>query len=153
MRRLGLIGILALLVLATLAPATVAARPAAAYRAGASTGHPGGGITVSARVLHATRGTDFSATAVVHLSTGDVSVNLKRAGRSFQAGARVPVPADAAVGPVTIDVRLAQPVPLRTVLAAATAAVRPVGALARAEVLPAPVRAASRAMVVRPPRP
>ncbi len=106
MRRLGIIIVLTFAFVAALGPTTLAARPGAAFRAHASSGVQGGSLHVSAKVLHAVRGNTFTATAVVHFSTGDVPVQLKRAGRSFQAGGRVSVPANASAGPVDVVVTI-----------------------------------------------
>jgi hypothetical protein len=106
MRRLGIIAVLTLAFVATIGATTVAARPDAAFRAHAGSGAQGGSLHVSAKVLHAVRGTAFSAEAVVHFTSGDVTVTLKRAGRSFLAGARVAIPTTAAVGAVDIDVNI-----------------------------------------------
>ena len=57
-------------------------------------------------VKHPLKRTSFSATAVVHFASGDVSVDLRRAGRSFVARVRVPVAADEALGPVSVDVTI-----------------------------------------------
>lgn len=106
MRRIGSLTILALLLVAAVAGTAFAARPVPAFSAHASTGHVGGSMHVSGKVLHAVRGTDFSASATVHLSTGDVTVPLKRAGKSFKAGARVAIPDGAATGLVAVDVTI-----------------------------------------------
>jgi hypothetical protein len=106
MRRLGFMLVLTFALVASLGATTVAARPDASFRAHASSATQGGTLHVSGKVVHAVRANAFSATAVVHFPTGDVTVTLKRAGHSFHAGARVAVPADAAVGAVAVDVTI-----------------------------------------------
>lgn len=106
MKRLGILAILTLTLVAALGSTTIAARPAAAFHARAGVAAQGGSLHVTARVGHPVRGTDFSATAVVHFTSGDVTVTLKRHGRSFHAGTRVPVAADATLGPVAVDVTI-----------------------------------------------
>ncbi len=106
MRRIGSLSILALFLIGAVAATSLAARPMPAFQAHAGAGHVGGAITVTGKVIHAVRGTDFAASATVHFSNGDVTVALKRSGKSFKAGARVPVPAGAASGPVTVDVSI-----------------------------------------------
>jgi len=106
MRRLGILMVLTVALVASLGATTLAAKPAPAFKAHASAATQGGSLHISAKVLHVTRSTTFSATAVVHFASGDVSVVLKRAGHSFHAGVRVPVAADAALGPVAVDVTI-----------------------------------------------
>jgi len=80
----------------------------AAFGARVTPGHPCGTIVVQAKVVHAVRGTTFSATAVAHFTGagGDVTVNLRRAGKSFVAVGKIRVPADQAAGPVVVDVTI-----------------------------------------------
>jgi hypothetical protein len=69
-------------------------------------GHPCGKISVQAKVLHAKKGTTFSASATAHFTSGDVTVNLRRSGKSFVAGGKIPVPAGYAAGSVNVDVTI-----------------------------------------------
>jgi hypothetical protein len=104
MRRIALAIVSGLMVVALMAPTVLAARPATSFVAKASAAQPGGALHIVAKVKHATRGTDFSATATVHFADGDVTVALNRHGKSFVAGAPVAVPADQPLGPVAVDV-------------------------------------------------
>src|SRR4051812_11206740 len=75
--------------------------PVVVVRAG--TGEQGGTLHVQARVKWGKHPSDFSASATVHFASGDVSMDLTRHGKSFGAGANVPVAADETLGPVTVD--------------------------------------------------
>jgi hypothetical protein len=103
-RRFALAPIIALLLIALVSGGSLAARPAPTIVARAAAGVAGGSIHVMAKVKHPVRPNTFSATAVAHFASGDVDVTLRRAGKSFTAVGRVPVPDDASPGPVTIDV-------------------------------------------------
>jgi hypothetical protein len=96
----------ALLLLTVVGGAAVAAKPTPTMVARAGAGHPGGSIHIVAKVKHPVRPNTFAAVAVAHFPTGDVAVNLRRAGRSFTAVGRVAVPDDATAGPVSIDVTI-----------------------------------------------
>src|SRR5438128_6022693 len=85
MRRVALAIVSGLMIVALMAPAVLAARPATSFVAKASAAQPGGAIHLVAKAKHATRGTDFSATATVHFASGDVTVDLNRHGKSFVA--------------------------------------------------------------------
>jgi hypothetical protein len=78
----------------------------ATFGAKVTPGHPCGTIVVQAKVLHAVRGTSFSATAVAHFTSGDVTVKLRRAGKSFVAVGKIRVPGGQAAGPVLVDVTI-----------------------------------------------
>lgn len=78
----------------------------ATFRAQVSRSHPCGTIKVKARVLHPAHHTTFSAWAVAHFSSGDVKIQLKRAGKSFVARGKIHVPAGQAAGPVLVDVTI-----------------------------------------------
>ena len=106
MRRVALAIVSGLMIVALMAPTVLAARPATTFVAKASAGVPDGAIHLVAKAKHATRGTDFSATATVHFASGDVIVELTRRGKSFVAGGAVPVPADQPLGPVAVDVTI-----------------------------------------------
>ncbi len=106
MRRIALAIVSGLMIVALMAPAVLAARPATSFVAKASAAQPGGALHLIAKAKHATRGTDFSATATVHFASGDVTVDLTRRGKSFVAGGKVPVPADQPVGSVPVDVTI-----------------------------------------------
>ena len=106
MRRVALAIVSGLMIVALMAPSVLAARPATSFVAKASAAHPGGAIHLIAKAKHATRGTDFSATATVHFASGDVTVDLFRRGKSFVAGGKVAVPADQPIGPVAVDVTI-----------------------------------------------
>jgi len=106
MRRIGTLAVVTLALVAILGATAFAARPAATFVARANHAAQGGQLQVMARVRHAVRPNAFSATATVHFAAGDVTVDLKRHGRSFVAGAKVPVAADEAVGPVGVDVTI-----------------------------------------------
>ena len=106
MRRAGFVLVAGFVLLALIVPAASAVTPAASFRAGSSAAVPGGAFHVLAKVVHWTRGSTFSASVTVHFggTTGDVTMAMKRTGRSFVAHARVPVPADQPLGPVAVDV-------------------------------------------------
>jgi hypothetical protein len=106
MRRVALAIMSGLMIVALMARTVLAARPATSFVAMASAAQPGGALHIVAKAKHATRGTDFSATAVVHFASGDVSVDLNRHGKSFVAGGKVAVPADQPLGPVAVDVTI-----------------------------------------------
>ena len=106
MRRAAFAVVTGLMLVALVAPAVSAARPAPSFVGKASAAVPGGALHILAKVKHAVRGTDFSAAATVHFASGDVTVDLNRRGRSFVAGGRVPVPADQPTGPVAVDVTI-----------------------------------------------
>ncbi len=65
-------------------------------------------IAISARLLNVPRTTDrkaFAVSAVVHFSGADVTVTLKRVGRSLVALGRVPVSPGNTANPVRVDVK------------------------------------------------
>ena len=106
MKRLGALAVVTLACVALFGSTALAAQPAATFAAHANHAAQGGSLLVTARVNHAVRASTFSATAVVHFASGDVSVTLKRHGHSFNAGARVAVGATEAIGPVAVDVTI-----------------------------------------------
>jgi hypothetical protein len=112
----------ALLVLGVMGAGVVSAQPPTTHPTGNSTSHanqvvgyrahctpatPGGMIKVQAKVLHAVRGTTpFTAVAVATFTSSNPSVTLRRAGKSFLAVGKIPVPANQATGPVLVTVRI-----------------------------------------------
>jgi len=76
MRRVALAIVSGLMIVALMAPTVLAVRPATTFVAKASAGVPDGAIHLVAKAKHATRGTDFSATATVHFASGDVTIDL-----------------------------------------------------------------------------
>jgi hypothetical protein len=81
----------------------------ATFGAKVTPGHPCGTINVQAKVLHPVRGTSFSASAVAHFASsagGDVTVQLRRAGKSFVAVGKIRVPAGQPAGVVNVDIRI-----------------------------------------------
>jgi len=106
MRRAAFAVVAGLLLVALVAPVVAAARPAPSFDGKASAAAPGGNLHIQAKVKHAVRGTDFSATATVHFADGDVTVDLTRHGKSFVAGGKVAVPADQPLGDVAVDVTI-----------------------------------------------
>ncbi len=76
------------------------------YSARCTPAHPGGSIKVRAKVLHATRGTSFTASAAAAFTTPSASVPLRQRGKSFVAVGKIPVPADQATGPVIVTVTI-----------------------------------------------
>ena len=114
MRKLGVIVLLSMSLIALMAPAVQAkhsghgssgkSAKTATFAARSNAGEQGGNLQVRAMVKHPARGATFTATAVVHFASGDVAVTLSRHGKSFNASAKVPVAADEALGPVTVDV-------------------------------------------------
>lgn len=87
--------------------ANPAASPkAVTFAARCTPAFPGGAIKVKARVGHAVRGTTFTAAASATLASAPVNVNLRRAGRSFVAHGRIPVPTAQPTGPVTVTVTI-----------------------------------------------
>lgn len=57
-------------------------------------------------MLHPIRGTTFSASAVAHFSSGDVTIQLSRHGKSFVAGGKIKVLAGQAAGDVKVDITI-----------------------------------------------
>jgi hypothetical protein len=106
MKRIGIFAVVILALVATLSTTALAAKPATGFVARANHAEQGGTLHVMASVRHADRAASFSASATVAFSTGPVTVDLKRHGKSFTAGAGVPVPADAAIGPVAVVVTI-----------------------------------------------
>jgi hypothetical protein len=106
MKRIGILAVVVLSLVAIFGSTALAARPAASFVARAGTAEQGGSLHVRAKVKHAVRTNTFSASAVVHFASGDVSVTLKRHGRSYTANGRVPVAADETLGPVSVDVTI-----------------------------------------------
>jgi hypothetical protein len=72
----------------------------------ATPSHPCGTIQVQAKVLHPARGTSFSASATAHFVSGDVTVSLRRAGKSFVALGKIPVPSTQPAGSVGVDISI-----------------------------------------------
>jgi hypothetical protein len=90
-----------------------------AFQAKVTPGHPCGTIHVQAKVEWANRSKTFTASAVAHFGGGDVTIQLKRTGKSFVAGGKIQVPAGQAAGPVKVDITIvyggvAQPVITKT---------------------------------------
>jgi len=88
-----------------------ATNPSAAHRsvsmsARCTPSPAGGSINVQAKVRHATRGETFTAIASTNLTGGVAAVNLRRAGKSFVAVGKIPVPAAQPAGPVTVTVTI-----------------------------------------------
>lgn len=108
MHRVGIVAVLSLALVAIVAPGVSASQnQTASFQAKANHATQGGSMLVLAKVKHATRGSTFSASAVVHFASGHVVVvDLNQRGRSFVARVRVPVAADEALGPVSIDVTI-----------------------------------------------
>ena len=119
MRRLGLVAAVSLALLAMFAPGVDARshhgsntrhHHNGALGVTAHTSHvvQGGKLHIQAKVKHAPRGAAFSAHAVVHFHSGDVSVNLRQRGRSTVALGAVSVAANETPGvvPVTVTVDL-----------------------------------------------
>ena len=106
MRRVAFSAVVGLLLVALIAPVASATRPAPSFVAKASAAVPGGNLQLLAKVRHAVRGKTFSAEAVVHFSSGDVTVTLSQRGRSFVARGKAAVPANQPVGPVAVDVTI-----------------------------------------------
>ena len=106
MRRVALAILSGLMIVALMAPTVLAARPATSFVAKSSAAQQGGALHLLAKAKHGVRGDTFSASAVVHFASGDVTVDLNRRGKSFVAGAKVAVPADQPVGPVAVDVTI-----------------------------------------------
>jgi len=106
MRRLGTLAILTLVLVAIFGSTTLASKPITSFAAHASNAAQGGSLHILAAVKHPDRHATFTASAVVHFASGDVNVDLHRAGRSFTAHAKVPVAAAEATGPVAVDVTI-----------------------------------------------
>ena len=106
MRRVAFAAVVGLMLVALIAPVASAARPAPSFVAKASAAQQGGQLHLLAKVKHAVRGSTFSASAVVHFASGDVTVALTQRGKSFVAGGKVAVPADQPAGPVAVDVTI-----------------------------------------------
>jgi hypothetical protein len=130
MRRTAIAAALSLM-LVTLVGGTVSAhggrehQPAPSFAARAGTANQGENLWVGAKEQHAVRGTAFSASAVVHFVSGDVTVPLEtradrlghrghhgrvqfhpRRGQSLHARAWVPVGATETPGDVPVDVTI-----------------------------------------------
>lgn len=96
-----------LMLVALVGTSVAAARPATSFVARANVAEQGGTMLVKAKVKHATKRTPYSATAIIHFASGDVSVDLRRRGRSYVALVRVPVAVDEALGAVPVEVTIA----------------------------------------------
>ncbi len=106
MKRLGTLAIVSLAFVALFGSTALAATPATSFVARANHAEQGGSLQINARVLHGDRSSAFGASAVVHFASGDVAVTMTRNGRSLTARGRVAVAADAALGPVAVDVTI-----------------------------------------------
>jgi hypothetical protein len=106
MRRSTLSALLGILLVVVASTSVMAARPATSFLARAGVAEQGERLHVMAKVKHPVRGTTYRASAVVHFPSGDLSVELRRAGKSFVAHAKVPVGAEETLGPVGIDVTI-----------------------------------------------
>jgi hypothetical protein len=98
--------LVALLLVTVIGGVAVAAKPAPSMVARAGAGVAGGSLNIVAKVKHPARPNTFAASAVAHFPSGDVAVTLRRAGRSFTAVGRLPIPDDATPGRVAIDVTI-----------------------------------------------
>jgi hypothetical protein len=72
-------------------------------------------------VLWASRSKTFTASAVAQLLGGDVTIQLRRSGKSFVAGGKIPVPAGQPAGTVVVKITIvyggvAQPLITKTSL-------------------------------------
>ena len=61
---------------------------------------------MQAKVLHPVRGKTFSASATANFASGDVTVPLRRAGKSFVAVGKIKVPAGEPAGVIVIDITI-----------------------------------------------
>ena len=108
MRRVGLILVASLAMVALVAPGVQARhgshKPAATFVAKTNTAVQGGALHVMAKVKHAQHGATFSATATVHFASGDQTVTLNRHGKSFVAKGTVALASDETPGSVPVDV-------------------------------------------------
>jgi hypothetical protein len=75
----------------------------ATFQVKAGNAEQGGNLKLRARAKHGDRKEAFSASAVVHFASGDVTVTLSRKGKNLDARARVPVAQDEALGSVLVD--------------------------------------------------
>lgn len=82
------------------------ASQAVSFSARCTPGPAGGSINVQARVLRGSRGNTFSAVAVAPFIGGAAAVKLRRAGVSFVAVGKIPVPASQATGPINLSVTI-----------------------------------------------
>jgi hypothetical protein len=107
MKRLGIVAVVSLALMTVLSSTSFAARPSASLVGHASAAVPGGTLHVSATVKHAGKATLGAATAVIHFGgtdpSGDVTVTLRRVGRSYVVKGRVPVPETQPIGRVLVD--------------------------------------------------
>jgi hypothetical protein len=72
----------------------------------ATPSHPCGTIQVLAKVRHPVRGTSFSASATAHFASGDITVSLRRSGKSYVAHGKIPVPGGQPEGAVGVDISI-----------------------------------------------
>jgi hypothetical protein len=76
---------------------------AATFQVKAGNAEQGGNLKLRARAKHGDRNEVFSASAIVHFASGDVTVTLSRKGKNLDARVRVPVAQDEALGSVLVD--------------------------------------------------
>ena len=112
MRRLGLIAVVSLALVAIAAPVVNAGQGSThtpkvpTFVAKTNTAVQGGNLRIVAKVKHPDRAATYTATATVHFASGDVTVELTRRGKSFVAGGKAPVSETEATGTVLVDVTI-----------------------------------------------
>lgn len=109
MRRLGMISIMSLALLALVSAGVLAKSSHAPFSVKADHAPQGGSLTVRANSTHSVKGA-FRATAIVHFASGDVNVVLSvkgsRHGGSGVASVKVPVSQTEQPGRVRVDVTI-----------------------------------------------
>ena len=106
MKRLGTLAIVSLTFVTMFGSTALASRPSTSFVARANHAEQGGSLQVNARVKHGDRSVALGATAVVYFATGEVAVAMTQHGNALNMRVRVPVAADAALGPVAVDVTI-----------------------------------------------
>jgi hypothetical protein len=86
---------------------SVLARPTTtAFSVKAGKSKPGGNIELSVKGKSSVKNAKFTATATIHFASGDVTTELLRKGRSYEARARVRVGAGEVPGDVGVDITI-----------------------------------------------
>jgi hypothetical protein len=106
MRRLGLIAVVSLCFIAVVGTSALARPSTTGFSVKVGKAQQGGTIELSVKGKSSVKRATFSATAVIHFASGDVTTELARSGKSYEARARVGVGANEAPGEVAVDVTI-----------------------------------------------